>query len=63
MAVIVTLGVMMIALAMIVTVIVRVLMVGLVAACQKQNSDKEGKKRLHSAVTFTTLEALGKPFN
>ena len=53
---------MMIALAMIVIVIVRVLMVGLAAACQKQNSDKEGKKRLHSAGTLTTLEPLGKPF-
>ena len=62
MAVIVTLGVMMIALAMIVTVIVRVLMVGLAAACQKQNSDKEGKKRFHSAGTLTTMEPLGKPF-
>ena len=62
MAVIVTLGVMMIALAMIVTVIVRVLMVGLAATCQKQNSDKEGKKRLHSAGTLTTMEPLGKPF-
>jgi len=55
MAVTATFGVMMIALAMIVTVIVRVLMVGLAAACQKQNCDKEGKKRLHSAGTLTTL--------
>ena len=57
----IVIGVMMIALAMIVIVIVRVLMVGLAAACQKQNSDKEGKKRLHSAGTLTTLEPLGKP--
>ena len=59
---VIVIGVMMIALAMIVTVIVRVLMVGLAAACQKQNSDKEGKKRLHSAGTLTTMEPLGKSF-
>jgi len=59
---VIVIGVMMIALAMIVTVIVRVLMVGLAAACQKQNSDKEGKKRFHSAGTLTTMEPLGKPF-
>jgi predicted RND superfamily exporter protein len=68
MAVTVTLGVMMIAfgitvivIGMTVIVIVRVLMIGLAAACQKQNSDKEGKKRLHSAGTLATLEPLGKP--
>jgi sensor histidine kinase regulating citrate/malate metabolism len=68
MAVTVTLGVMMIAFGMTVIVIVRVLMIvivrvlmiGLAAACQKQNSDKEGKKRLHSARTLATLEPLGK---
>ena len=58
---VIVIGVMMIALAMIVIVIVRVLMVGLAAACQKQNSDKEGKKRLHSAGTLAILEPLGKP--
>ena len=52
---VIVIGLMMIALAMIVIVIVRVLMVGLAAACQKQNCDKEGKKRLHSAGTLTTL--------
>ena len=62
MAVTVTLGVMMIAFGMTVIVIVRVLMIGLAAACQKQDSDKEGKKRLHSAGTLATLEPLGKPF-
>jgi predicted RND superfamily exporter protein len=66
MAVTVTLGVMMIAFGMTVIalgmiVIVRVLMIGLAAACQKQNSDKEGKKRLHSSGTLATLEPLGKP--
>ena len=75
MAVTVTLGVMMIAfgitvivigmtvvvIGMTVVVIVRVLMIGLAAACQKQNSDKEGKKRPHSAGTLATLEPLGKP--
>jgi len=75
MAVTVTLGVMMIAfgitvivigmtvvvIGMTVIVIVRVLMIGLAAACQKQNSDKEGKKRLHSSGTLATLEPLGKP--
>ena len=45
---VIVIGMMMIALAMIVIVIVRVLMIGLAAACQKQNSDKEGEKRLHS---------------
>ena len=52
----ITLGVMMIAFGMTVTVIVRVLMVGLAAACQKQDSNKEGKKRLHSAETVAALE-------
>ena len=60
MAVTVTLGVM-IAFGMTVIVIVRVLMIGLAAACQKQNSDKEGKKRPHSAGTLATLEPLCKP--
>ena len=56
MVVAVTLGVIMIAFGMTVTVIVRVLMVGLAAACQKQDSNKEGKKRLHSAETVAALE-------
>jgi hypothetical protein len=60
MAVTVTLGVMMITFGMTVIVIVRVLMIGLAAACQKKNSYKEGEKRLHSAGTLTTLEPLGK---
>ena len=49
MAVTVTLGVMMITFGMTVIVIVRVLMIGLAAASQKKNSDKEGGKRLHSS--------------
>ncbi len=57
---VIVIGVIMIA--MIVTVIVRVLMVEVAAACQRQNSDKEGKKRFHSAGTLTTMEPLGKPF-
>ena len=68
MAVTVTLGVMMIAfgitvivIGVMMIVIVRVRMIGLAAACQKKNSDKEGKMRLHSAGTLATLEPLGKP--
>ena len=77
MAVTVTLGVMMIAfgitvivigmtvvvIGMTVIVIVRVLMIGLAAACQKQNSDKEGKKRLHSGETVAALKPHFKPFS
>jgi hypothetical protein len=60
MAATVTLVVMMITFGMTVIVIVRVLMTGLAAACQKKNSDKEGEKRLHSAGTLTILKPLGK---
>ena len=63
MAVTVTLGVMMIVFGMTVIVIVRVLMIGLAAACQKKNSDKEGKKRLHSAGTLAPLKPYFKPFS
>ena len=52
----ITLGVMMIAFGMTVTVIVRVMMAGLTTASQKQDSNKEGKKRLHSAETVAALE-------
>ena len=60
---VIVIGMMMIALGMIVIVIVRVLMIGLAAACQKQNSDKEGEKRLHSGETVAALKPHFKPFS
>ena len=60
---VIVIGMMMIALGMIVIVIVRVLLIGLAAACQKQNSDKEGKKRLHSGETVAALKPHFKPFS
>jgi len=40
-----------------------VLMVGLAAACQKQDSNKEGEKRLHSPETVAALKSHFKSFS
>ena len=56
----VTLEVIMITFGITVIVMVRVLMTGLAATCQKKNSDKESENGFHSAGILTNLEPLGK---